>query len=38
MKLSLNIISFLKGWFYTKSEVDEKLGNIETILDEIVGV
>ena len=38
MKLSLNIMSFLKGLFYTKSEVDEKLGDIETILDEIIGV
>ena len=38
MKLSLNILTFLKGLFYTKTEVDEKLGDIETILDEIIGV
>ena len=38
MKLSVNILTFLRGLFYTKTEIDEKLGDIETILDEIVGV
>ena len=38
MKLTVDILSFFKGLFYTKTEIDEKLGDIETILDEIVGV
>lgn len=38
MKLSVDILTFLKNLFYTKTEVDEKLGDIESILDEIVGV
>ena len=38
MKLTVDILGFFKGIFYTKTEIDEKLGSVESILDEIVGV
>ena len=38
MELTLDILTFLKSKFYTKEEIDTKLGNIETVLDEILGV
>lgn len=38
MKLSVNLLDFLKSVFYTKTEVDEKVGDIESILDNILGV
>lgn len=43
-ELLCNFKDYMSTWFYdkdtvyTKEEVDEKLGDIETILDEIVGV
>lgn len=38
MELTLDILTFLKSKFYTKDEIDDKLGSIETLLDEILGV